>query len=397
MNHTTRVLVLDQAVGLWGAQRYLLRLSAPLAEHGVELVLAAPRSLDLSAAWVEAGLPYVDLPLPLVRSVRADGEKGRISPAALAREGRATRDVRRLIADAARREGADVIHANGHAIHLDAALGGRLARLPVVLHLHEEMQQRFGRGIRAAAVALADASVAVSQAVADGVPARLRRSVTVIANGVDTDAIRPGKPDEEVRRSLGAASDDVLLVALTRLDPEKRIEDLIDALAPLASTGGWHLAIAGVTSSYPEYADEVRALAARVLPGRVTFAGRREDVSAVLDASDVLVHAGVIEGMPLGLLEAQAAGRPVVAYSVAGVPEAVRDGVTGLLAPACDVATLGRHMKAFIDDPAMRERFGRAGRAHIEASHTVDGQAAAYAELLQRMTSGSLQRAAVPA
>ncbi|MGH8891131.1 MAG: glycosyltransferase family 4 protein [Acidothermaceae bacterium] len=385
MTANTRLLVLDQAVGLWGAQRYLLRLAGPLHDLGIDLVLAAPSGLDLSRAWIEAGLEHVDLALPIQRSVRTDGEKGRLSVRAMASEARTMRATSRLIADAAVAHGCDVIHANGHGIHLDAVFAGRRAKLPVVLHLHEEMPQLFGRALRSTAVAIADSSVAVSQAVANGLVKPLRRKVTVIANGVDTDAIQPGPAVGGVRESLGVQPGDVVLLALTRLDPEKRIEDLIEAMSPLRDADGWHLAVAGETSSYPDYALRVRALAARELPGRVTFAGRREDVRALLNSSDVLVHAGVIEGMPLGLLEAQAAGLPVVAYRVAGVPEAVRDGETGLLAAPGDVGELGRHIAALVRDRELRHRLGVAGRAHVERAHTLAGQAEQYASLLDTL------------
>jgi glycosyltransferase involved in cell wall biosynthesis len=389
MTATTRVLVLDQAVGLWGAQRYLERLALPLAERGVELVLGTQPDLDLSKAWIKAGLPHVDLPLPTGRSVRVDGEKGRLSAIAMAREARAVRGVADLIARTAAANAIDVIHANGHGVHLDAAFAGRLAHRPVVLHLHEEMPQLFGRAVRSLAVAIADSSVAVSRAVANGLVPSLRKKVTVIANGVDVGGIQQGSPDFAVRESLGAAPSDVVLVALTRLDPEKRIEDLVSALAPMRDVPGWHLAVVGQTSSYPDYADQVNADAAERLPGRVTFTGRREDVRDILNATDVLLHAGVIEGMPLGLLEAQAAGVPVVAYRVAGVPEAVLDGRTGLLADPCDSLELGRHARSLILDPILRHRLGSAGRQHVQASHTISGQADAYAGLLGRLAARS--------
>jgi glycosyltransferase involved in cell wall biosynthesis len=270
-------------------------------------------------------------------------------------------------------------------VHLDGALAARAARLPGILFLHEEMPQAFGRMLRNSAVAIADASVAVSRAVAAGVAPPLRRRVTVIPNGVDASQITPGLPDPGVRSSLGAGEGDVLLLALTRLDPEKRIEDLLTAVQPLKDRPGWHLAIAGVTSSYPEYAAWVQELAQRDLPGRVTFAGRREDVPLLLRSADLLVHAGVVEGMPLGLLEAQASALPVVAYRVAGVPEAVQHGVTGLLANPRDAAELGRHIARLVAAQTLRLQFGAAGRKHVERTHTLERQADAYARLLHHL------------
>jgi glycosyltransferase involved in cell wall biosynthesis/polysaccharide pyruvyl transferase WcaK-like protein len=383
---TTKVLVLDTARGVWGAQSYLLRLVEPMARRGYELVLAAPPELELAQEWTRRGLPLVALDLPVVRSVRRGGDDdAAISAAAAAREAAALMRNVGLIRGAVVRSGARVIHANGHAVHLDAALAGRLAGVPVVLHLHEEMTPLFGRSLRGAAVALADRSIAVSRAVASGLPAPLQRRVQVVPNGVDVERYAPAAADPAVRASLGAAADDVLLVALTRLDPDKRIEDIIEALAPLRDRAGWHLAVVGTTSSYGQYAASVQRLGAERLGDRVTFTGRREDIVDVLHSTDIVVHAGVVEGMPLGLIEAQACGVPVVAYRVAGVPEAVGDGVTGLLAPARDTDALRRHVTTLLADRGMRLAFGRAGRERAVSGHSIETQADAHAETLTRL------------
>lgn len=383
-----RVFVLDQAAGLWGAQSYLLRLAGPLSQRGFDLVLGGSPELSLAQVWTGLAREHVELPLPLERSVRADGNGSRLSVSAMAREAASLGRSARVVARAARACGADVINANGHAVHLEGALAGRLARIPVVLHLHEEMDQAFGRALRFGAVAVADRSVAVSQAVANGVPAALRGRVQVIANGVDVKAFAPDEGDRAaVRASLGSDPSDVLMVALTRLDPEKRIEDLIEAAARLQPGPGWHLAVVGTTSSYDDYARDVMARGALRLGGRVSFPGRREDVAAIINAADIVVHAGMVEGMPLGLIEAQACARPVIAYAVAGVPEAVVDGVTGLLAPGRDVSALAQHMQALIDEPARRRAMGVRGREHVLAQHDLEAQADTYADLLTRLST----------
>src|SRR6476659_7644241 len=96
---TLKVLVLDQAPGVWGAQRYVLRLAPLLQQSGVEMVLAGPRSLELHELWQQAGFAAVQLDLAIERSIRADG---RPALAALAHESCAGVKMARLIANLVR-------------------------------------------------------------------------------------------------------------------------------------------------------------------------------------------------------------------------------------------------------------------------------------------------------
>ena len=393
MNRPTRVLVIDTAPGTWGAQACLLRLAEPLARRGYELVLAAPPELDLAGAWRERGLPFVPAALPLARSVRTEPDgTGRLSLRPLAREAAALSRTVGEIGRLARASGAAAIHGNGHPVHLDVALAGRRARVPTVLHLHEEMAPAFGRALRTTAILAASGAIAVSRSIAEALPRAVRGRVSVVPNGVDLRRFAPGTADPAVRAALGAAPADVLLVAATRLDPVKRIEDLVRAVAPLRDRPGWHLAVVGATSSFGAYAARVEREARATLGPRVSFPGRRDDMAAVLRAADVLVHAGVVEGMPLGVVEAQAAGRPVVAYRVAGVPDAVRDGRTALLAEPGDAGELGRLIEGLVQDEVRRQRMGDAARRHAERELDLERQADRHAAVLDRVVgAGSLR------
>src|SRR5436305_1336055 len=170
MTRSARIMVVNQGRGVWGAQRYLLRLAPLLAHRGFDLVLAGPPQLELADAWTSAGLERVDLDVPVERSIRRHGDVGRISPVRLSRE---VLSVRRVVGDIAskiRRVGAAAVFANAHWVHLDCALAGRHSGISVMLHLHEEALPGTGAWLRGAAVKVADASVAVSQAVANNLP-----------------------------------------------------------------------------------------------------------------------------------------------------------------------------------------------------------------------------------
>ncbi|SDI77894.1 Glycosyltransferase involved in cell wall bisynthesis [Frankineae bacterium MT45] len=376
---TLRVLAVDRAVGLWGAQIVLLQLAGPLAERGIEVTLATPPQSDFADAWRARGYPATVLETSPGVSPRSDGALSLRALAAL------STDALRSISQLARLgRDFDLLHGNGHDVHLTVAAAGRLGRVPSVAHLHEELPYRLGRTIRASAVWVGNSSVAVSEAVRNNSGRLTRRRIEVIPNGVVVDP-PVTTAASKLRGEFGVAEGDVLVTAVTRLDPVKRVEDLLAALEPLRELPGWRVVICGDTSSFPDYAAGLRRSAA-TFDGRVLLAGRREDIPDVLRACDLLVHPGLVEGMPLGIMEAQAAGLPVVAYRVAGIPEVVVDGVTGLLAEPGDVGGLSAHLRRLIASATLRQTFGGAGRQRALTHFNLATQADSYAALARRIT-----------
>ena len=123
------------------------------------------------------------------------------------------------------------------------------------------------------------------------------------------------------------------------------------------------------------------------LESRVRFLGIRADVADILRASDVFVLSSRWEGNPLSVMEAMAAGLPVVSTAVGGVPELVQEGATGRLVPSEDAGALARALQALVDDPAHRAAMGAAARrhavAHFDIRHTVRGYEQLYESLLK--------------
>jgi glycosyltransferase involved in cell wall biosynthesis len=381
-----RVLVVEHAEGLWGAQRYLLRLAPLLAERGIEQVLAAPAGSATAAAWRTSGMDTVELPAPYTRSIRTPD--GRLHPGLAAGEVWRMTTLAVATARAARATQADALHLNSHWSHLEGAAAARMARIPAVLHLHEESEQDLLGRMRALAVRGAAASIAVSDAVARTLPPSAYDDVTVIRNGVDADRFRPAPADPAIRAQLAADPSAPVLLTLSRLDPRKGLDKVIRAVATLPpALSHCQLAIAGEPSLVPEHGAELIALGRELLGDRVRFIGPRSDVAEILCAADGLVLASTLEGLPLSVLEAQACARPVVAFPTAGVPEVVTDGETGLLARTDDVEDLGAKLALLLGDAALRERLGEAGRREVVAGHTLAVQADQQADLLQRVVA----------
>lgn len=195
--------------------------------------------------------------------------------------------------------------------------------------------------------------------------------VHVVANGID--ALRFSPP--EVPAAVGP---ELVVVWLGLLVHVKRVELLLEAVSRV---GGLRLVVAG---DGPLRARVERAVDRLRLTGRVDLLGAVRDVPGLFARAELFVLSSAAENCPLSLLQAMACGLPVVATSVGGVPEVVRDGVDGLLVPADDVEALAEALRRLVADPDRRRRMGLAARVRIEDGYTietcVDGLERIYAQ-----------------
>lgn len=303
--------------------------------------------------------------------------------------------LRRVI----RRTGVDLLHTHG----VDADLIGGLAvqgrRTRHICHLHitpstdrkESWKARTRRKMLQWLTRRAGTSfIAVSEAVREqmaryyGLPPD--RIVTV-RNGVERADFTESQEIAETGSSRG-----IVFGTAARLAPMKGLEYLIQAARRLHEKRLWfELRIAGTGSQRKP----LEALAERLkVSDRVRFLGHVSDMAAFYRQLDAFVLPSVsTEGLPLVVLEAMAAGRPIVATRLAGTPEAVREGLDGLLVPAADSIALSEAMAQVATDPELRQRMGRNGRERIEAEFTVEhaarGVAGVYRRVLGTTASGS--------
>jgi glycosyltransferase involved in cell wall biosynthesis len=192
--------------------------------------------------------------------------------------------------------------------------------------------------------------------------------VHVIANGVRLDVPRACPGQHRVPVALGTAA---------RLSPQKRIEELLQALALVHDRmPPYELRIAGgVERGAEDYAAELRR-ASRGLP--VVWAGEHDDVAGFLAQLDGFAMISEPAGCPNASLEAMAAGLPVVATDVGGAREQVEDGVTGRLVPRGDVHALGEALVDVARDAHRRAAWGLAGRARVEDRFAIGRMVADY-------------------
>jgi glycosyltransferase involved in cell wall biosynthesis len=181
------------------------------------------------------------------------------------------------------------------------------------------------------------------------------------------------------------------LLFVGRLAAVKGLPILLDTLALLrAERPDVLLTIAG---DGPDRAMlEVQAQSLHI-ESNVKFLGYQSQaqVRALMQNTDVFVMASFAEGVPVVLMEAMAAGVPVVATRIAGVPELVEDGISGFLVPPGDSQALAERIGALLDDPALRQRFGRAGRAEVQAEFNISTEARRLCRILTHAIDGHVE------
>jgi glycosyltransferase involved in cell wall biosynthesis len=179
-----------------------------------------------------------------------------------------------------------------------------------------------------------------------------------------------------VRRSFGIPDSAPVVGTLGRLTEIKRQDLLLRAFAQARRHHpGAHLLVVGEGPLRSELTSLGSSLG---LEGAVHFAGYQSEPAKYLAALDIFALTSRSEGMPLVVLEAWAAGVPVVASAVGGLPELVREGENGLLFPSGDESALTAALVALLDDPERRRRLGRAGRQTVAERFDVRHMAAEY-------------------
>lgn len=201
---------------------------------------------------------------------------------------------------------------------------------------------------------------------------------------------------ERVRHELGLSAEHRVIGHVARLDEYKGQRETIEAFATFArDLPQARLVLVGGGS----FREELERIAQQLgVTDRVVFAGVRKDVRACLASFDVFAHPSYADPCPLAVLEAQAAGLPVVAFRDGGIPEIVEHGQTALLSRAGEVEGLAESLRKTVADPELASRMGAAGAERMKNhfNTTVAGQrfGVVVRELLEEEAAGSADRAA---
>jgi glycosyltransferase involved in cell wall biosynthesis len=285
-----------------------------------------------------------------------------------------------------RRMRPDIVHLNSSKAGVLGRIAAVLARVPVRVFTAHGWAFKAAAGLDSRLYLLADRAVESLTSMVICVSENERRAglaagvctaerSLVIRNAVDVGA------SSTTPRTDGPP---VQVVSVGRLAAPKDFSTLVAAVARLPE-GRAHLRVFGDGPLRSELESQKRALG---IDAAVEFAGEVPDVRPHLEDAEVFVLASRSEGMPVSVLEAMAAGLPVVASAVPGLEEVVLEGETGFLTPPGDVAALAARLGQLVDDPSLRVVLGAAGRVRAEEHFSLPAWRDAHYSLYRSLLAG---------
>jgi len=321
---------------LGGAEEYFLRLIKSLRAAGHRVIVVTKRDTPLRFEIEKCDV-----------ELHAWHTRGKGDIATLGR-------LCRLI----RRNRVDVINTHLTTASWLGNMAGRLTGVPVVAHVHAADSKTF---FQFAHYLVAIAKGVEQHLLAQGVP---QEKIHLLYYGIDLERYAHALPVREAKVRLGLPEEARTVGVVGHLSPRKGHRFLIEALHRIeAETGPVHAVFAGEGDLEETLREQAAALG---MSERVHFLGFRRDVIEVVSAFDVFVLPSLKEGLSIAVMEAMSLGRPVIATNIAGMPEVVRDGETGLLVPPEDVDALAVALVKLLNDPAFAARVAHNGRRFLE-------------------------------
>ena len=349
-----RVMFLSTSMGMGGADKQLLSAAQLMHAQGHDVCIVS---------LTELGPMGLEARSQGIRTESLDMRRGVPDPRGLIRLIRLVRAWK-----------PDVLHSHMVHANLMARAVRLFARVPVIVSTIHNIYEGGPLWMAAYRVSngLVDHMTIISEAAADRfvkegiVP---RELLTCVPNGVDTERFRQVAPGtrEALRSSIGV-DDRFVWLAVGRFEIAKDYPNMLHAFAQVCQRdSNAVLLLVGHGSLQQETESLAQSLG---LGDRIRFLGVRSDVPEVMAAADGYVMSSAWEGMPIALLEAGAAGLPIVATRVGGNHEVVRDGESGFLVPPRDAEALGQAMLRLMEQtPERRRDMGERGREHVRVHY----------------------------
>jgi len=373
-----KVLQLISSGGYYGAENMLLNLCASQQKAGCQ------NSLLLFYNVHAPNVEFYERALRRGLSVRMVHCQGRADL-------RAVRQIEEYIQE----DGIDLLHTHGYKADLYGYVAARRSHKPIVATCHNWVGGTAALGIYNHLDRLALKRFNALAAVSDSVAQRLidsgvsPRKIKNIANGIDVE------PFERARTLPALASDGHKVVGMVaRLDLQKGFEYLLRAVRELCvAFRELKVVIVGEGPDRKAIEDMIQQCG---LQSKVVLAGQHSDMPGVYAAMDIFVLPSLNEGLPMTILEAMAASKPVIATRVGAIPSLIKDGDTGLLVDPRDADGLRDAIANLLSDSELCGRLGAAGHEWVSQNYTSEVMALKYRQMYEEVL-GLLSIVTVPA
>ena len=364
-----RVLHLISSGGMYGAEAMLLNLASAQTRFGCKPIIGV---------FENTHVPHIEL-------AKAANERG-LEVEIIPCRGRLDLKTMHTIRGFIRSNGVCLVHGHGYKSNLYGFLSARQLGVPFVATCHlwtgASRIVRLYEYLDSLILRRAQRVIAVSDAIGDSLrKARIQREkISVIYNGTDLQERQNCQPT--LREELGAGGR-VIVGTVGRLETQKGFEYFIKAAKEvLAEFPEVLFIIAGEGSLRSRLERMIREMG---LASKILLLGKRTDMAGVYASLDMFVLASIDEGMPMTVLEALAARRPVVATNVGALEKLIIPERTGMLVEPRDVLGLRDAMLRCLRNPSFARDLGRNGEEHVRTSFSSDGMARSYLNVYRQV------------
>ena len=377
-----KILYINLTARMSGAEKSLLSLMAGLDRKKFQPVLLLPETGAFLGEATANGIETIILP-----SLIKFGEFYHFWK--IPKMFRAVLKLKKII----REKEISLVHSNTPRAAYMGGLAARICRIPHFTHVRDIGMSPFAAPWKGRFIGfLSDAIVCVSQAVKIYITDRnppLGKKINVIYNGIDLAALDRIAP-AAIRRELGIPDSAPLIGAVGRIDPTKGLDTLIDAAEMTTKIfPNLRVLIIGVVFENRNkiYLDSLmKKVAEKGLGENIIFTGFRSDVLEVMKGLDVIVHPALCpDSLPRTILEAAGLKKPIAASRVGGIPEILKDGISGFLFNPGDQNALAEIVISLLRNPEAAKRLGAAARGNIENCFSIDRFLAAMTAIYESL------------
>ena len=356
-----------------GSRSHIIDLCIGLGEAGHEAEIVCLLEDVVAASAREHIIPVTVMPMSNIFDLRAVGK----------------------LAGYIKRQRPDIVHTHGVRANFVGRLAASSAGVPIVTTVHSSIYQDYSHPLKKLLYHriekltrkythrfIAVAGSLKQELEGDGIPVQ---KIDVVYNGIKPEFVRE-TDGPSLREELALVADVPILITIGRMEAVKNQEMFLRVCALLKEQG---VACHGVLVGDGPLAGELKEKAAELdLQGDISFLGFRKDIYRLLSGSDIFLLTSKMEGLPITLLEAMAAGTPAVVSAVGGMPEVISLAENGLTFAAGDVEDCAGRIKELLDNPDLRQQMASKGREALEKyfsySAFVSNTLAVYQKMLQK-------------